>query len=157
MFTDTANYVSRYFYRRHTAMLFLRLVTGVIFIAHGAMKLESAPMMAGFFGSLGLHPALFWVWFIGLLEVIGGIALIVGIAARAFGVLLAIEMFVAIFLTGFGKGILAPHEFELLLAAAALAVGLSGPGRYALYRKGCDSCGGVFCAGDTCVVQAPEL
>lgn len=155
MFTDPINYVSRYFYRRSAAMFFLRLVTGLIFILHGLMKLQSPEMMAGFFAGVGLHPALFWVWAIGLLEVIGGAALIVGVAARVFGGLLAVEMIAAIFLTGLGRGFGA-HEFELLLAVAALAVGLSGAGRWSLYSHNCERCGGVFCSGNTCVVAVSE-
>ncbi len=155
MFRDSANFISRYFYRQPAGMFFLRLVTGLIFIMHGLMKLQSPEMMAGFFGTLGLHPALFWVWAIGLLEVVGGAALILGVAARVFGGLLAIEMIAAIFLTGLGRGFGA-HEFELLLAVAALAIGLSGSGRWSLYNHSCVRCGGVFCNGDTCVVAVSE-
>jgi uncharacterized membrane protein YphA (DoxX/SURF4 family) len=150
MLTDSANIVSRFFYRQSAGMFFLRLVTGIIFIVHGSMKLGAIALMAQFFGSLGLDPAVWWVWFIGLLEVIGGAALILGVATRLFGALLAIEMIVAIFLTGVGRGFSA-HEFELLLAASSLAIALAGSGRWSLYKMECDSCGGFLCDGGMCI------
>jgi putative oxidoreductase len=151
MFTDLGNSISRFFYHQSAGMFFLRLVTGIIFIMHGSMKLGALGMMAGFFGGLGLAPALWWVWLIGLLEVVGGAALILGVATRLFGALLAIEMLVAIFLTGVGRGFSA-HEFELLLAAASFAIALSGSGGWSLYPLECETCGGVFCDGNQCVL-----
>ena len=151
MVTETANSISRFFRHQSAGMFFLRLVTGTIFIAHGSMKLGAIGMMSGVFASLGLWPAVGWVWFIALLEVLGGAALILGVATRFFGALLAIVMFVAIFLTDIGRG-WAAHEFELLLAASSLAIALAGSGRWSLYKMECDHCGGMFCNGETCVV-----
>ncbi len=149
MFTDLANSISRFFYRQSAGMFFLRLVTGVIFIVHGSSKLGAINHVAGFFMTLGLSA---WVaWFIALLEVIGGAALILGVATRLFGALFTIEMVVAIFLTGIGRGWSA-HEFELLLAAASLAIALAGSGSWSLYKMECDACGGFLCDGDRCVM-----
>lgn len=155
MFTDLANSISRYFYRQSAGMFFLRLVTGAIFIAHGSMKLGALGMMSGAFGHMGLAPALWWVWFIGLLEVVGGAALILGVATRFFGALFAIEMLVAIFLTGLGRGWSA-HEFELILAASSLAIALAGSGNWSLYKMECDACGGVFCDGNRCMILTDD-
>ncbi|HVM58981.1 MAG TPA: DoxX family protein [Candidatus Paceibacterota bacterium] len=155
MFTDLANSVSRFFYQQSAGMFILRLATGAIFVAHGVMKLEDPAMVAGFFAKLGLLPGLQWVWFIALLEVIGGAALILGLATRFFGSLLAIEMLVAILLTGIGRGFHA-HELELILAAASLSIALAGSGRWSLYKMECAKCGGIFCDGDTCAIVAPE-
>lgn len=155
MFTDLANSVSRFFYQQSAGLFILRLATGAIFIMHGAMKLQNPAGMAGFFAKMGLMPGLQWVWFIALLEVIGGAALILGIATRFFGSLLAIEMLVAILLTGIGRGFHA-HELELILAAASLALALAGSGRWSAYKMECETCGGIFCDGKTCVIVAPE-
>ena len=149
MFTTTANSISRFFKHQSAGMFVLRLVTGLIFIAHGASKLgieRVGAMMAHF----GLPAALGVAWFIALLEVIGGAALILGVATRLVGALFTIEMIVAIFLTGIGRGWSA-HEFELLLAAASLAIALSGSGDWSLYPMECENCGGFLCKGDTCV------
>ena len=151
MFTNLANSVSRFFYRQSAGLFFLRLVTGAIFIVHGSTKLGALGMMSGAFGHMGLVPALWWVWFIALLEVVGGAALILGVATRFFGALFTIEMLVAIFLTGVARGWSA-HEFELLLAAASLAIALAGSGHWSLYSMECEACGGVFCDGRDCVL-----
>lgn len=148
---DLANSVSRFFYHQSAGMFALRLVTGLIFVLHGAMKLGAIALIGAFFGHLGLVPGLWWAWFIALLEVIGGSALILGVATRVFGALLAIEMVAAIFLTGVGRGFSA-HEFELLLAASALAIALAGSGRWSLWRAECERCGAIACDGETCVL-----
>lgn len=147
---DLANSISRFFYQQSAGMFILRLVTGLIFVLHGAMKLGAIALIGAFFGHLGLAPELWWAWFIALLEVIGGAALILGVATRVFGALFAIEMVVAIFLTGIGRGFSA-HEFELLLAAASFAIALAGSGRWSLWRMECARCGGIACDGETCV------
>ena len=151
MITTLANSISRFFYRQSAGLFILRLVTGLIFIMHGAMKLGAIAMITGFFGHLGLTPALWWVWFIALLEVLGGVALILGAATRLFGALLGIEMIVAILLTGIGRG-WGAHELELLLAAASLAIALTGSGRWSAYKMECDTCGGILCDGEECLV-----
>jgi putative oxidoreductase len=148
---DIANAVSRFFYHRAAGMFVLRFVTGLIFVLHGAMKLSAITIIGAFFGQLGVPAALSVAWAIALLEVIGGAALILGVATRIFGALFAIEMIVAIFLTGVGRGF-AAHEFELLLAAAALAIALAGSGRWSLFKSECENCGGIVCDGRECLV-----
>lgn len=155
MFTETANSVSRFFRHQSAGMFALRLVTGLIFVTHGAAKLGAIEKVSMMMAHFGLAPALEVAWFIALLEVIGGAALILGVATRLFGGLFAIEMIVAVFLTGIGRGF-GPHEFELLLAAASLAIALSGSGGWSLYPMECKNCGGIVCNGDTCVLVSDE-
>ncbi len=63
--------------------LILRVALGVLFLAHFALKLFvfTPAGAAGFFGSLGLPPALVYVTMAA--ELLGGLALILGIYARA--------------------------------------------------------------------------
>ena len=58
----------------------IRILAGLAFIAHGIPKLSDPAMTQGFFGNIGLPPEL--AILIGLLEVIGGFALLVGIVTR---------------------------------------------------------------------------
>lgn len=148
---DIANALSRFFYRKSAGMFVLRLVTGLIFVLHGAMKLSAIALIGAFFGQLGVPAALTVAWFIALLEIIGGAALILGVATRLFGALFAIEMVVAIFLTGVSRGFSA-HEFELLLAASSLAIALAGSGSWSVWKAECDNCGGIICDGRECLV-----
>ena len=123
------NRASRYFYKPHAGLLLLRLVTGYIFIEHGWMKVQNLAMATGMMMHFGMPG---WVGvFIAWLEVIGGLALILGILVRPFAVALGIEMVVAVFLTGFGRGMM-PHDLEIVLALNSFALALAGAGRFAL-------------------------
>jgi putative oxidoreductase len=69
---------------------------------------------------------------VAVLEVAGGIALILGLLTRPMAVLLMVNMLGALFLVHAPAGVFADkggYELVLLLAAAALAIALVGPGR----------------------------
>lgn len=86
-----------------------------------------------FFTKLGLpHIA---VPLIALVEIIGGISLIVGIGSRIFAVILALDMVVAIFMVKLGIGFVGGYEFELTLVAGLVSLIFSGPGAFALNLK----------------------
>ncbi len=83
----------------------LRILLGISFLVHGLPKLGAGH--AGFAGSLqGLHVPLPGVasWAIALLEVLGGIALIVGVLVAVAAALLTIEMLFAMFLVHLPQG-----------------------------------------------------
>lgn len=108
----------------------LRIVAGVMFIVHSIGKFDSSSK--GFFSSIGLPPEMTLV--IGLLELIGGILLVVGVLTRITSSLLAIEMLAIIIyvkkLQSFsGKGSI---ELELLAFAIVLTLIVLGPGKISL-------------------------
>jgi putative oxidoreductase len=111
------------------ALLLLRVAIGVIFLTHGYPKLakNAAPMQA-FFVQHGLPS--YFVYVAGILEVFGGGLLIIGLFARWAGLLLAIEMGVAIWKVHSFGGILAVHnyEFPLALAVGCFALATVGAG-----------------------------
>lgn len=118
----------------------LRVVLGVIFIAHGAPKLFAGGMAGtvGFFASLGIPLPLIAAWLIALLEFVGGIALILGFFVTPVALLLIVHMLAGIVLVhapngfyviGGGQGGI---EFNLVLAAAALMLVFGGPGLAAI-------------------------
>lgn len=80
------------------ALTLLRVVTGIVFWEHGAQKL---------FGLLGGRavefPAL--LWFAGILEFYGGIAIALGLFTRSVAFVLAGEMAFAYFLSHFPRGL----------------------------------------------------
>lgn len=91
------NGASRFWYARSLGILLIRLEVGFVFFTHGLSKLESMSRTTHMFVGMGF-PA--WVGaFIALLETIGGVALILGIATRIFAVAFGIEMLVAAFLS----------------------------------------------------------
>ena len=121
----------------------LRLVLGVVFLAHGLPKLlpvfgGSPTETAAMFEASGLHPALLLVLIVGVIELFGGAAIILGVWTRFAAILLAINMGVAIwkihlphgfFLNlslepGVGHG----YEFAMVLLGGLVCLLLNGPG-----------------------------
>jgi len=96
--------------------------------------------MQGFFVQHGL-PGNF-VYIAGVLEVFGGLLLVLGLFTRGAALLLAIEMGVAIWKVHSNGGYLAVHEYEfpLTLLTACLALATVGAGTisldYPLFENG---------------------
>ncbi len=122
---------SRAFYDPSLGMFLIRLMVGLVFLSHGWSKVVSLSATMMMFSHLGMWPIV--GVFIGWLEVVGGLALILGLATRFFGILFAIEMLVAAVLIGTSRGFGAV-EFELLLAACSLGIVFIGSGKYSVYK-----------------------
>ena len=121
----------------------LRVVLGVIFLAHGVPKLlAGAEGTTVFFGSLGIPAAGFTAWFITLLESAGGALLLLGWLVTPAALLLAIHMFMGIILAHAPNGfyVIGPGqggiEFNLILIASLLAMIFCGPGLAAIDNRG---------------------
>ena len=117
----------------------LRVVLGIVFLVHGAQKLFVFGFggVAGLLGGLGVPaPGLFAV-VVTLVEVVGGIALILGLFTRVAAIMLAVDMLVATLTAHLANGFFAQnggYEFTLLLLAASVALAVAGPGEAALDR-----------------------
>lgn len=124
------------------ACLVLRVVLGLIMILHGAQKLFGAfdgPGLDGtaaFFAQIGLIPGGFWAWVGALVELGGGILLLIGLLARVAAFFVAVQMCVAILKVHVPKFFVSEGgmEFALALAAMAVAVFLLGGGPLSLDR-----------------------
>lgn len=108
----------------------IRILAGLAFIAHGIPKLSDPAMTQGFFGNIGLPPEL--AILIGLLEVIGGFALLVGIVTRIASILFIIEMIGATTIAKLSEGFVGGFELELLLISVAISLLLTGPGKISI-------------------------
>ena len=108
----------------------IRILAGIAFIAHGIPKLSDPAMTKGFFGNIGLPPELAIP--IGLLEVIGGFALLVGIVTRIVSILIIIEMIGATTVAKLSEGFVGGFELELLLISVAISLLLTGPGKISI-------------------------
>lgn len=117
--------------------LALRLVFGILFLIHGVSKFQQMAGTEQFFSKLGL-PSIA-VPLIALVEIIGGISLIVGFGSRIFAAILALDMIVAIFMVKLGMGFVGGYEFELALVAGLVSLIFSGPGAFALNLKNTSS------------------
>lgn len=119
------------------ARTILRVVVGFIFAAHGWQKYTEFTIAGtqGAFAQMGVPAAELIAPVIATLELVGGIALILGLATRPIAVLLALNMIGALALVHAPAGIFVENggfELVLLLAGSALAVALAGPGRFSL-------------------------
>ena len=121
---------------RGFGLLVLRIVVGVTFFAHGWLKFHGMgmPGTTGFFTSLGIPNAALMAWVVVLVEMLGGIALIVGIFTLPAGLLLTVDMIGVLLTAKRGAAFMGPksYELELNLLAGAFALALAGPGMFSL-------------------------
>ena len=114
----------------------LRLILGSTFLVHGLAKFQGGiENTVGFFESLGLPG--FTAYIVALIEIIGGLAMIVGIGIRIISILFAIVMAVAIvkvkLAAGFlGNGQMAGYELELALLGVSLYLAIASKSLLAL-------------------------
>ncbi|MBI2484524.1 DoxX family protein [Candidatus Uhrbacteria bacterium] len=111
-------------------LLLIRIGLASVFIVHGVSKLQGIEGTIGFFAKLGLHP--FFAYFVTGVEVIAGLAVLLGVFVQVAAGLLVGVMVFAIYLVKFQKGFLGGYEFDLMLLLVALGIMFIGPGAYAL-------------------------
>ena len=119
----------------------LRVMAGITFFFHGWGKLPNPNGFIGFVGSLGFPVPMFFGWLVILLELVGGLLLILGLGVRWASLLLAVEMVFTTLLVKSRIGLIAPSdqpdvcaEIHLMLLAAMLALVILGAGELALER-----------------------
>lgn len=119
------------------AVLALRVTTGVLFLIHGLVKLFvfTPAGTAGYFESIGLPGALGYLTM--LVEIAGGLALILGVKARIVSAaLVPVLLGAAVFgHGGFGFNWSNPNggwEYPVMWAIVQAAVAALGDGPYAL-------------------------
>jgi putative oxidoreductase len=114
----------------------LRVITGVIFAAHGAQKLFVFGLdgVAAGFAQMGVPLASIAGPSVAFLELIGGIAIVLGLLTRPVAAALAFVMLGAIIFAHWSAGFFMPNGFEFVLAlfATATALAIVGAGRYSL-------------------------
>ena len=100
---------------------------------HGLPKLLDIPNTQNSFVNMGLPPELAII--IGLLEFIGGLAILLGIFTRIAAGLLAINMIGAILLVKLSKGFIGGYELDLLYLAIMISLMLTGPGNFSIEKN----------------------
>ena len=122
-------------------LLVLRLVVGLTLAGHGAQKLfgwfggYGLAGTAGFLEKLGFRPGRRAAFMAGLSEAAGGLLLALGAATPVAAALIVGVMLVAIATVHWSKGFFNGNggfEFPLVLAIAALAIALTGPGQFSV-------------------------
>lgn len=121
-------------------LLILRLTVGLVLAAHGAQKLFgwfSGPGLTGLtggFASMGFRPARLWAWLSAGVEFFGGLLFILGLFSPLGSIGIGSSMLMAITKVHWPKfwSDKGGFEFPLVNLAAAIAVGFTGAGAYAL-------------------------
>ncbi|MDR7075878.1 putative membrane protein YphA (DoxX/SURF4 family) [Neobacillus niacini] len=117
----------------------VRAVLGLTFFIHGLSKFQGGiTNTVGFFDSIGIPG--FMAYVVALIELIGGIALIVGLGTRIVSILFALIMAGAIFSAklslGFlGNGQMAGYELELILLVISIYFVLADKSQISLDQK----------------------
>jgi putative oxidoreductase len=123
---------------RDLAALIGRVGLGVIFMVHGYQKLgqQGIDGTAAGFARIGVPSPRLSAWYASVVELVGGAALVIGLALPVVGVLLALNMAGALVFVHLDSGFFATaggYEYVLALAVASLAIGFNG-GAFALDR-----------------------
>ena len=122
------------------AIFLLRASLGILFIAHGLLKVLvfTLPGTAQFFSSVGLPG--FMAYPVTFVEIVGGIALLVGFYSRWVAIALFPILLVATFKVHWASGWLFTNEnggweFPALFGIATLVQFLLGDGPYSLSTR----------------------
>jgi putative oxidoreductase len=130
--------------RRRWPLLPLRVIVGVGFISHGVAKWTRGPENFGrLLDQIGVPVPFVTAWLVTLLEIFGGLAILIGLLVSLASVPLIVSMLVAMFtvqlrygfssintigLTAAGPVFGPPgYEINLLYIASLLALALLGP------------------------------
>jgi putative oxidoreductase len=121
----------------NTGTALLRIVIGVVFVAHGWRK-----VMTGFdtvsqsFEAMGIPASLVSAILVSFIELLGGALLITGFKTRLAVVPLGVAMAVAMLVVHLKSGFFLPqgYEFTLVLLASLVTLGLLGPGAFSIDR-----------------------
>jgi putative oxidoreductase len=117
---------------QHWGITLLRVVTGIIFFAHGAQKVFVYGLhgTAGAFAGMGVPVPAVSSAVVAVVELLGGLALIAGFLTRWAAALNGIDMVVAILLVHLKNGLLGPMAVEhpLMMLAACVTLAAIGPG-----------------------------
>lgn len=114
----------------------LRIVLGISFFVHGLVKFQGGiGNIAGWFDSMGIPGFLAYV--VGTVELVGGIALILGVGTRIVSALLAIILIGAIVKVKLALGFLgtaemAGYELDLAFLVIALFLAVNGSKQWAI-------------------------
>lgn len=122
------------------ALLALRCVLGAVMLAHGINHIFGGGKIAGtarWFASLGMKPGILHAWLASLMEVVGGVLLLLGLLTPFGGAVVIGVMLVAWITNHRGNGffIFRPGEgweYVMTLTFSGLAIAVLGAGDWSL-------------------------
>lgn len=129
--------------KKDLGLLLIRLGVAAIFISAGWGKFTNLGMTIDGFSQIGLTS--FFAYLVATVELLGGVAMLLGVFVRYAGVLLAIVMVFAIYLVKWDMGGFAASQIDIMLLVSSLGVAMIGAGKWSLggkmsKQKSCDNC-----------------
>lgn len=120
----------------HYGLLVIRIVLGIVMVAHGGQKLFTfghAGVAAGF-AQMGMPAPQVAAALIIAVEFVGGLMMLAGLFTRWAGLAFAFAMLVASVQVHLPNGFFMPggYEFTMTLGAIALGLALTGGGRFSV-------------------------
>lgn len=124
-------------------LLIIRLVIGLLFVAHGSQKLfgwfggYGLKGTGGWFESIGMKPGVTMALLAGLAEFGGGALVAAGVLTWLGAVVIILSMLIAIVKVHGANGLWATangYEYNLVLIAVTAGLILTGPGAYVLFK-----------------------
>ncbi|MBY6087205.1 DoxX family protein [Priestia flexa] len=110
---------------------FIRVVLGLTFFIHGLSKFQGGiDGTVGFFESIGISG--FMAYVVAIIELIGGVAVIVGLGTRIVAALFVFVMLGAIFTAKLGAPFVGGYELDIALLAMSLHLVFAGSGALSL-------------------------
>lgn len=116
-----------------TLALLARISVAAVFIYHGYAKVMDIETYISMFAGMGISALLTYV--VAYAELLGGIAILLGVLTRYAAALHAIIMIVAIYLVHFKNGfnnMNGGYEFQLTLLLVSIGLVLAGAGAYSI-------------------------
>ena len=127
---------------KSVGLAFVRFALGIVFTISGVSKVFAVgpkatgiDAFAGTVAQLGIPLPTVATWGVGLLELVGGILLLVGLFTRIVAALLAVNMAVATVLVHLPSGFVVAnggYEYTLVLALSAVGLAVGGSGAISL-------------------------
>ena len=112
----------------------LRIVVALVFLGHGVQKLFGFPAPPAF----GMPQQFTLIWFAGVIELAGGVLLMLGLFTRPVAFLLSGEMAVAYFMAHVSRGgffpILNGGDLAVVFCFVFLYLAFAGGGAWAIDR-----------------------
>jgi len=117
--------------RTEIGTLLLRIMLGLVFLASGLAKFQGGiENTVGWFDSIGIPGFLGYI--VATIELVGGIAIILGLGTRIVSLLFGMIMIGAIFTVKLPDGFLNGYALDLVLLVMAIYMVLNGSKLYSL-------------------------